>query len=107
MNSTVTTFDVDFVRLLNIHFSIGIRDNIGIPDELESFSVRSIPPSKMVSSLCTRKLVSNLLMACGGGEPSAGIEVKSEILTFMPKVTCSSPDTMGLISTDKSASTGV
>src|ERR1700754_3076593 len=105
MNSTVTTFALVLLRLLNSHLSTGILDNSGIPEELSSFSVRSKPPNTMVSSLWTRKLVSNLLTDCGGGEPSVGIEVKSDILTLMPSVTWSSPETIGLILIDRSAST--
>ena len=106
INNTVTTLESVFVRLLKIHFSMGMRDKIGVPDEVRSFSVRSIPPNNIVSSLCTLRLDSNLLMACGGGDPSVGMEVKSDIFTFIAKVTWSSPDTIGLISTERSASTG-
>src|SRR6185437_6622856 len=106
INNTDTTFDAVFVRLLNIHFKMGIRDKSGMPEEVRSFSVRSMPPKKIVSPLCTRRLVSNLLIDSGGGEPSVGMEVKSEIFTFIPTVTWSSPETIGLMSTDRLASTG-
>src|SRR5437588_839477 len=107
INNTVVTFDHVLVRLLNIHFNMGILDRKGVPDDIKSFSFLSMPPNNMVSSLCTLKLVSNLLIDSGGGEPSLGIEVKSDTLTFIPNVTWSSPETIGLMSIDKSASTGV
>src|ERR1700748_3046225 len=93
INKTVITLEVVLVLLLNIHFNIGIRERIGMPELDRSFSVLSIPPNKMVSSLCTLKLLVNWLMDCGGGEPSVGIDVKSEIVTLIPSVTWSFPDT--------------
>jgi len=107
INNTVTTFEAVLVRLLKIHFKIGILDNMGVPELLRSFSVLSIPPNKIVSSLCTLKLEVNWLIDCGGGDPSVGMEVKSEIFTFIANVTWSFPETMGLISTERSAFTGV
>src|SRR5579872_202830 len=107
INSTVVIFEEVFVRLLNIHFNIGILDNKGVPFATRSFSFLSIPPSRIVSSLCTRRLVEKLSMDWEGGEPSVGRVVKSAMLILMPNVTWSSPDTTGVISMAKSASTGV
>jgi len=62
INNTVITFEAVLVLLLNIHFKTGIRDRMGIPEVVRSFSVLSIPPNKIVSSLCTLKLLVNWLV---------------------------------------------
>src|SRR5258708_7275785 len=110
INTTETTFVVDLVRLLNNHFSIGIRDNSGIPEADSSCSVRSIPPSSTISSSFTRMMDLNLLVEVGGGELAAvdaAADVKSVILTLMVSVTWSSPETNGVISMAILASTGI
>jgi len=107
INTSVTTFELVFVLLLNIHFNTGILESKGMPDALSSFSVLSIPPNTIISSLLTLMLLSNLLVAFGGGDPSDGIDVKSEISILIPKVTWSSPETCGLIAIVRFASVGV
>ena len=95
IKTSVTIFPFVFFLLLNIHFKMGILDNSGMPDALSLRSVRSMPPNTIISSLFTRMLLWNLLVEVGGGDPSVGIAVKSEISTLMPSVTWSSPDTSG------------
>src|SRR3546814_4523021 len=97
MNTTDTTLLRPRLRLLNSHFSPGIRDSSGTPDALFVDSKRSIPPNTTISSLRTRIIDSNLLVVVGGGSSMGVSWVKSEISMLMFNVTCSSPDTMGQI----------
>jgi hypothetical protein len=67
MNTIEITLLSDLLRLLKIHFRMGIRDNIGHPDPVSLFTFRSIPPSTIISSFRTRMMDLNLLVDVGGG----------------------------------------
>jgi hypothetical protein len=102
-----TTFLFVFVRLLKSHFSKGILERKGTPEADSLFSVLSIPPKATISSFFTLIMDLNLLVEVGGGSVIEVAAVKSEIFTPIFKVTWSSPDTIGMISIDILASTGI
>lgn len=82
INTTDTTFCVRFSLLLNSHFNTGIRDNRGTPDPLLLFSVRSMPPSTIISSFFARIIELNFDVDVGEGLLSEGVPIKWLFVNF-------------------------
>ena len=87
MNTKVTTLLVLFSLLEKSHFNTGIRESSGMPDPVSVLSVRSRPPSTIISSFLALIIEVNLLVDLGGGALSGGLPIKSEIFTLMFNVT--------------------
>ena len=87
----------DLVLLLNIHFNTGILDKKGVPELSSLCSTSSSPPSIIISLFFTLIIDSNCRVAVAGGALVVTVPVKLESSTFISSVTCSSPETKGLI----------
>jgi hypothetical protein len=61
---------------------IGILDKKGTPDPFSELSVRSKPPSTIISSFFALIIELNELVDLGGGTFNGGFPMKSEISTW-------------------------
>lgn len=95
------------VRLEKIHFRIGILERNGVPLLVLLLLFSSNPPSRIISSFLTLICDLNVRVTFPGGAVVAILSVKSDWVTSISRVIWSSPETIGVMITANSASTGL